>query len=219
MAELVGVVLAGGGSSRMGRDKALLVVDGRTLARRAADRLAAVCGRVLVADRGRGVVPGVPSVADGSGRGPAAGILGAARAAPGRPLLVLACDLPAVPAELLAALAERADGGGADLVLPHWSRGVEPLVGWYGTRALAALASRVAAGEYSLGGLSVRPDLAVAFLEGGALSGFGDPEAVFRNVNRPEDLSFLQSRDSGGVAAGSPAQAGQGQSRRRKSKR
>lgn len=203
MRELLGVVLAGGGSSRMGRDKALLVVGGRTLARRAADRLAAVCGRVLVADRGRGVLPGVPSVADGPGRGPAAGILGAARAAPGRPLLVLACDLPSVPSELLAALAARAArsdpagaprGAGAapDLVLPRWQRGVEPLVAWYGPGALAALAARVAAGEYSLGRLVAGGELAVEYLEGEALAAFGEPEAVFRNVNRPEDLDPLR---------------------------
>jgi len=183
----VGAVLAGGSSSRMGRDKAVLVLEGRTLARLAADRLAGVCARVLVADRGRGVVPGLPSVADGPGRGPAAGILGAAGAAPGRALLVLACDLPAVPAELLAALVARS-GGGADLVLPRWSRGVEPLAAWYGPAALAALARQVASGEYSLGRLVAGGALAVEYLEGGALAAFGEPESVFRNLNRPEDL-------------------------------
>jgi len=185
--ELVGAVLAGGSSSRMGRDKAVLVLEGRTLARRAADRLAGVCARVLVADRGRGVVPGLPSVADGPGRGPAAGILGAAGAAPACALLVLACDLPAVPAELLAALVARS-GGGADLVLPRWSLGVEPLAAWYGPAALAALAAQVAAGEYSLGRLVAGGALAVEYLEGGALAAFGEPESVFRNLNRPEDL-------------------------------
>lgn len=190
----MGVALAGGRSSRMGgRDKAALVLDGRTLAGRAADRLAGVCARVVVADRGRGAVPGVPSVADGPGRGPAAGILGAAREATGGPLLVLACDLPGVPAELLAALAGRARRG-PDLVLPRWRRGVEPLVAWYGPGALAALAVQVAVGEYSLGRLVAGGGLAVEWLEGEELAGFGEPEAVFYNVNRPEDLDLLIHR-------------------------
>jgi molybdopterin-guanine dinucleotide biosynthesis protein A len=204
----VGVVLAGGRSSRMGRDKAALVVGGQTLARRAADVVAAVAAQVLIADRGRGLVPGAASVADGPGRGPAAGLLGAARAAPGRPLLVLACDLPAVPASLLAALAERVEPAdpapgataaagasataGPDLVLPRWARGIEPLVGWYGPRALAALAAQVTTGEYSLGRLVERADLAVAWLEGEALESFGDPEELFRNVNTPEDLDRIR---------------------------
>lgn len=191
MEDPVGVVLAGGRSSRMGRDKATLRLDGRTLARRAADLLAAVCPEVVVADRGRGVVPGVPSVADGAGRGPAAGLLGAAREAPGRALLVLACDLPGVPAPLLAALVELARRRGADLALPRSPRGPEPLVAVYGPKALAALAERVAGGEQALVGLLGRADLAVTVLEGEALERFGDPVEVFRNVNTPEDLPRL----------------------------
>src|SRR5262245_23173248 len=85
----VGVILAGGASTRMGRDKALLEIEGETLLARAARRLGEVCEEVLVADAGR--FGGIP---DGPGRGPAAGLLGAARARPGRALLVLAVDLP-----------------------------------------------------------------------------------------------------------------------------
>src|SRR5262245_2895316 len=125
----VGVVLAGGSSQRMGRDKALLTVGGASLPARTAERLAAVCAEVAVADRGRRLVPDFPSLSDGPGRGPAAGILGAAAAYPGRPLLVLACDLPGVPAALLAELARSA---ACDLAIPRWRRGVEPLCAFYG---------------------------------------------------------------------------------------
>lgn len=189
----VGVVLAGGASSRMGRDKATLEVGGRTLAARAAERLARVCAEVVVADRGRGLVPGVRSVADGPGRGPAAGLLGAARAVPGRPLVALACDLPAVPEALLAALAtpgeSRAGWAAADLVIPRSERGFEPLVARYGPRALAALEEQVAAGEYAPRFLLGRRDLAAVVVEGAELAGFGDPEAFLANLNAPEDLA------------------------------
>ena len=79
----VGLVLAGGESRRLGRDKARL--DGAALPRLAAERLAAVCAEVAVADRGRELVPGRPSLPDGVGRGPAAGILGGAAAYPACP--------------------------------------------------------------------------------------------------------------------------------------
>jgi molybdopterin-guanine dinucleotide biosynthesis protein A len=105
--DTVGVVLAGGASRRMGRDKAALAVDGETLAARAARRLLGVCARVAIADGGRGLVPGLPCVPDAPAPGPAAGILGAARAWPGHPLLVLACDLPRVSAALLRELVRR----------------------------------------------------------------------------------------------------------------
>lgn len=185
------MVLAGGRSSRMGRDKATLMVGGRTLAARAHGRLRRLCTQVVVADGGRGVVPGAPSVPDGPGRGPAAGLLGAARAAPGKALLALACDLPAVPEALLAALAGRPAWSGADLVLPRSERGPEPLVARYGPRALAALEEQILAGEYAPRHLLDRTDLRVVIVEGEALASFGDPELFLANVNAPEDLARL----------------------------
>jgi molybdopterin-guanine dinucleotide biosynthesis protein A len=197
--------LAGGDSTRMGRDKALLSLDraapgrtpGRTLVERAAETLAEVCGTVAVADRGRRYLAEYPSLADGAGRGPAAGLLGAAQAFPGRALLVLACDLPAVPAGLLRALAE----AGGDLALPRHGESaeesagetaaeteVEPLVACYRPRALAALAARVAAGRFALHPLAADPELDVRFLEGGPLAAFGAPAELFANLNRPADL-------------------------------
>jgi molybdopterin-guanine dinucleotide biosynthesis protein A len=191
----VGVVLAGGASRRMGRDKATLELAGEPLAAAAARRLAAVCPLVVVADRGRGTVPGRTSLADGPGEGPAAGLLGAARAWPGRPLLALACDLPGVPVPLLA---ELTGPGGidlelapVDLVIPRWSGGLEPLCALWGAAALTALAERVARGLYALHSLVEEGGLAVRFLEGERLTAFGRPEAMFRNLNRPEDLSLF----------------------------
>jgi len=188
----VGVVVAGGRSSRMGADKALLTLDGTTLAERAARCLAAVCPVVLVADRGRSTVAGLASVEDGPGGGPAAGLLGAARAAPDQPLLVLGCDLPAVPTALLAGLVELAGGSGADLALPRSPRGLEPLVGYYGPRALASLERQVADGRFALRHLLENPDLAVTLLEGEALAAFGDPERIFANLNTPEELEAFR---------------------------
>jgi molybdopterin-guanine dinucleotide biosynthesis protein A len=172
----------------MGRDKAFLELRGASLPSLAAQRLAAVCSAVAVADRGRGVVPGLLSLPDGPGRGPAAGILGAAQAFPGRPLLVLACDLPRVPVALLAELTRSA---GFDWVLPRWSGGVEPLCALYGPAALAVLAARVGRGQLSLHGLTAEKALAVRYLEGDLLARYGPPEEVFLNLNAPEDLERL----------------------------
>ena len=182
----VGVVLAGGASRRMGADKARLAIGGESLAARAAARLAAVVEEVAVADRGRGLVPGLRSLEDGAGAGPAAGILGAAAAFPGRPLLILACDLPGVPAELLRELARTA---GADAAVPRHAGGIEPLAALYGPAALRALAERSAAGRWSLWDLAAAPGLAVRYLEGEELARFGPVERLFANLNTPEELA------------------------------
>lgn len=208
----VGVVLAGGESRRMGRDKAVLTIGGEALPALAARRLAGVCAELAVADRGRGLLPGLPSLADGPGRGPAAGILGAAAVYPGRPLLVLACDLPRVPAELLAELVQVAGTSAVGWAVPRWQGRVEPLCALYGPAALAALASRVGRGLLGPHGLAEEAGLAVRYLEGEELTRFGDPGEVFLNLNTPGDLERYES-----TAPGGSPQRPQGQISRRNS--
>ena len=180
---IVGVVLAGGASTRFGRDKALAVVDGVPLAERAHRALDTVCDEVVIADAGRRVLPAIESVADGPGRGPVAGILGAAARRPGRTLLVLACDLPHAPPALLARIA-RCRG---DWVVPRHDGGLEPLCALYRPAALEALAELVRAGEFAphrLAGAALR----VRYLEAGEIADLGHPARLFWNVNAPADL-------------------------------
>ncbi|MDY7095845.1 MAG: molybdenum cofactor guanylyltransferase [Acidobacteriota bacterium] len=192
----VGVVLAGGASRRLGRDKTRLEIDGETLVARAARKLTAVCSRVLVADGGRGLltVP-VPSIADGPGAGPVAGILGAARACPGEALLVLACDLPLVPVALLEALVLAPKE--ADWALPfslrHEELRPEPLCARYGPRAVVALSARVARGELALHPLAEEPGLEIHRFEPEELRAWGNPAHLLLNVNRPRDVEDLES--------------------------
>ena len=195
--DTVGVVLAGGASRRMGRDKAALAVDGETLAARAARRLLGVCPRVAIADGGRGLVPGLPALPDAPAAGPAAGILGAARAWPGHPLLVLACDLPRVPEALLRELvrrlpvAARGEAGAEadpDWVVPRWERGLEPLCALYRPAALAALAAAVERGIAGPHRLAEAAGLRVRFLEGELLRRCGQPADLFLNLNTARDL-------------------------------
>ncbi len=190
----VGVVLAGGRSRRLGRDKALLRLAGQPLVLRAARKLEAVAGPVVVADRGRRYLEGFRSLADGDGAGPVAGLLGAAAAFPGRSLLALACDLPLVPAALLACLASET---GCDWVVPETERGVEPLCALYAPRALSRFAERAAAGSYALHGLASEPGLTLRRVGTTELLRFGDPARMFLNINRQEDLAALLEVEDG----------------------
>jgi molybdopterin-guanine dinucleotide biosynthesis protein A len=173
----------------MGRDKAGILLDGEPLVARAAALLTAVCPEVVVADRGRGLLPGLPSLPDGPGQGPAAGLLGAALAFPGRSLLALACDLPLIPRALLEDLAR---SEGVDWAVPRRGGRLEPLCALYTPRALAALEARVARGGFALHRLA-EEDLAVRILEETDLAPFGPPEEILLNVNTPEDLEKLRA--------------------------
>src|SRR5688500_8889848 len=133
-----GVVLAGGRSTRMGTDKALLTVDGVALVDRAAAVLAAACEEVFIAS-GDGVRLGRRGgIADGV---PDAGRLGgrlAAREAAARPLLaVVAVDMPHANAAVLETLAREL--GEADAAVPVVEGRAHPLHGVYAVRCAPLL--------------------------------------------------------------------------------
>jgi molybdopterin-guanine dinucleotide biosynthesis protein A len=108
-AVLYGLVLAGGESVRMRRDKALLAYHGKPQAVHAFELLAARCRRVFLSCRpGQAERPGLealPKLLDANGcPGPLAGILTALEAHPGAAWLVAACDLPFLDAAAVDAL-------------------------------------------------------------------------------------------------------------------
>jgi len=195
---VLGLLLAGGASRRLGIDKAALTLPGGRLSfAEHGRRLLAEAGlEVLIAardvERAARLLPGCPSAADGPGSGPAAGLLGAHAAFPQAGLLALACDMPAVPPELLRHLA----GLPGDWVVPAWAdedgeERLEPLCALYRPPALAALARRVAAGAFELRGLAAESGLRIRLLGRAEIERFGPPEAIFANVNRPADLEAL----------------------------
>ena len=197
---LVGVVHAGGRSTRLGRRKAGLRLPGvepgspgPTLADWAVTRLAAVprVGEIVLAvgSVGREAAPTdrripVSVETDGPGSGPAAGMLGAARARPGRNLLVLACDLPLVPVDLLSVLA----ASGAELAPAAADTGdprsMNPTCALWTPPALERLAARVEEGDNRLYPLTRCASLRVEPVDAAR---FGDPENVLLNVNTAAD--------------------------------
>ncbi len=107
---MAGFVLAGGKSSRMGRDKALLEIDGESLIARATRLVRAVLSEpvVIVSTPGYEAL-GLKIVADDfPGYGPLGGIATALHISTKPWNLVIACDLPYLTKPWLEYLIERA---------------------------------------------------------------------------------------------------------------
>jgi molybdopterin-guanine dinucleotide biosynthesis protein A len=105
--KLVGAVLAGGKSSRMGRDKAGIAIPERdvTLGARALDLLRATCDDVVVLGHGRAMPSDVTRIEDAlDDVGPLGGLLALLRSGRGDAYLVLAVDMPGVEAHHVRAL-------------------------------------------------------------------------------------------------------------------
>jgi molybdopterin-guanine dinucleotide biosynthesis protein A len=147
---IAGLLLTGGASSRMGVDKAVLRVDGRRLAERAAAVLGAVCDPVLEVGPG---VSGLDAVREAEpGTGPLAALAAGASALRERghdgALLVLAVDLPFVDAPLLRLLAGFEPTG--TTVVPVADGVPQSLCARYSSEAGRTAAGLVGAGRRSL---------------------------------------------------------------------
>ena len=110
---IYGLVLAGGESRRMGRDKALLVREGRSQLAHIAALLEGITGRVYVSSRQEQQDDPERSRFENivdryEGIGPIAGILSAMDAHPNADWLVVACDLPNIDEPTLSFLIEKA---------------------------------------------------------------------------------------------------------------
>ncbi len=110
---IYGLVLAGGESRRMGRDKALLIRDGQSQLAHIATLLEGVTDRVYVSSRQEQHEDPERSRFENivdryEGIGPIAGILSAMDAHPHADWLVVACDLPNIDEQTLSFLIEKA---------------------------------------------------------------------------------------------------------------
>ena len=145
-AKIAGYVLAGGGSTRFGRDKALVEVGGRPMLERMVELLRRVAKEVkIVAAPNKYAKFGVTMVEDQwPGEGPLGGIVtaledAARNTAPPEWNLILSCDMPFLTPEWLAFLGERAVRSKAEVVFPHSASGPEPLCACWQTAAAAKL--------------------------------------------------------------------------------
>jgi molybdenum cofactor guanylyltransferase len=176
-----GYVLTGGGSKRMGRDKALLPYGSGTLVEHVAGQVLGAAGSVtLVGNPSAYRHLGYPVLADAhAGCGPLGGIATALAATAAGWNLVIACDMPNVTEDLLRTLlAEAESAGEIDCLVPELPSGLEPLCAAYHRRCLAKLRAALESNILKMRDIIDRLD---------ARRWRSDGSQWFRNVNTPED--------------------------------
>ena len=189
-----GFILAGGESSRMGRDKALLELNGVALIVRAARLVESVVGTcTVVGDSVRLEGLALRVIADDfPGAGPLGGIATALRNSGAEWNLMIACDLPYLTREWLEYLVTRAVRSDADIVLPINERGAEPLCAMYRTRCLPAIRAALEAGTRKVtDGLAGIP---TDFVEPSEWKEFDSDRLLFKNMNSPADYEEAKLR-------------------------
>ncbi len=186
-----GIILAGGQSRRLGRDKAVENVGGQPLIQRVIQRLSQVTSEIVVVvadqtqadrftlDQGQRVAQDLYP-----GKGSLGGIFSGLTAARQEWSLVVACDMPFLNLDLLRHLISRREG--FDAVVPVLEDRPEPTHALYSKACLLPMEQRLKADDLKISRFydQVRvdyvPEKDIAPLDPDYLS--------FFNVNSPPDL-------------------------------
>ncbi len=183
------IVLAGGKSERMGRDKALLTRGGVTLLEHTLQTVSEISREIIVvadrADRyplatGRGVADRFP------GAGPLGGVITGLELLGEGAHLAVACDMPSLQLPVLRYLLSLTDDA-TDCVVPLVGGRLEPLCAVYRSSALTPLRDCFEEGERALHRALRR--LRLRSVDEAALRALDPGLRCFRNLNTPEEAA------------------------------
>jgi molybdenum cofactor guanylyltransferase len=194
---IAAIVLAGGQSSRMGQDKALIPIAGVPMLQRVCQVALHCCPHVYVVtpwgDRyqsllppGCVLIPEIPLSNETEPHGPLVGFAQGLAQVQAEWILLLACDLPRLQTEVIQSwIAQLPAIDDSVMALLYRSpKAWDPLCGFYRRRCLATLNTYIAQGGRSfqgwLAGLTVQ-ELTLS------------DDGMLFNCNTPQDLAKLRS--------------------------
>jgi molybdopterin-guanine dinucleotide biosynthesis protein A len=179
-------ILAGGQSSRMGADKAFLELAGKPLILRAVDLSREVSADVKILGEPEKFVAYGPVIEDiYRDRGPLGGIHAALTNSQSDCNLMLAVDLPFVPARFLEHLLARAESSQATVTVPSLGGYFQPLCSVYRKEFVTAAERALTQNRNKIDPLFQEVSLCIVSEEEMHTNGFDS--SIFRNLNTPED--------------------------------
>lgn len=201
-ADLTAFILAGGKSTRMGRDKAFVNFNGSTLLARALDLVRQLTGNVHIVGSREKFVKFAPVVEDiFRDCGPLGGIHAALRASQTDFNLMLAVDMPFVSLSFLNYLAGQArNAPSATAVVPRTDGRWQPLCAIYRRDFVDSAEAALIEGRNKIGSLLEKT--AARGIEQQEMEMAGFSAAIFSNLNTPEELESESQR------AGHPTDSG-----------
>ena len=189
---MTSIVLAGGKSLRLGRNKALEEIGGRRLIERVIERLARLGNDIIVVTSSRSQLPdlGVKMVIDSyPGKGNLVGIYSGLKEISSHHALVVGCDMPLLNVALLRHLTELSTG--FDVVIPRVRDELEPLHAVYSKNCLDPIETMLGEGKFRISDFF--PAVKVRYVEGGEIDRFDPRHLSFFNINSEADLKRAQS--------------------------
>jgi molybdopterin-guanine dinucleotide biosynthesis protein A len=187
-------ILAGGKSSRMGFNKALISINGRKLTDRIIDALIPEFDEVIISsnlDRPylEHQVKYVPD--EFVGMGPMAGIYSVLKAAHSKYVYCIACDMPYVNIEFIKFMKDKLADGNYDACCAKLGDSLEPFNAFYSTSSIAKIEAWLKEDRRSFHRF-IR-SLNVLVIDEPTTRKFSPDWKMFSNLNTPEDLNDYTS--------------------------
>ena len=190
IADCTALILAGGDSRRMGRDKANVQLDRKTLLEYAIDCMKLVFPNVIISVRStRAGLDQIQICDEQTGAGPLAGIVAGLMQITTPWTFVVACDMPYVRPELVELLSTYR--GAHQAVVPVVGGYPQPLAAFYSASCVAVLRDCLAGGDKSLRGALQRLD--VRYVDEAELSTVDPMMRSFVDLDTPQDLAAAMS--------------------------
>ena len=190
--QVTAVILAGGMGRRMGgKDKGLVALEGRPLIAHVIDTVAPQVSHILLNANRNGddyAQFGYPVIADDleGFQGPLAGILAAMQHAVTPLLLVVPCDAPQLPQDLVLRLSTTMRSKDAQIAVAHDGERLQPVHALLACSLASDLEDWLKAGERKIDGWYARHDMASV--------DFSDHKDSFLNVNTLAERNQLEKR-------------------------
>jgi FdhD protein len=186
-----GVILAGGESQRMGRDKSLLPIQGARFIDHIYARLSSLFDEVIIVTNSPELYQDLPcrKVPDiYLEQGALAGIHAGLSQVQQPRAFVVGCDMPFVSAKIVSKICAHAERG--DLILPHSSHGHEPLHALYDKSCLSAIEEVLKAGHKRI--MKFFSQVRIVKIPSVELLPIDPQEKSFYNINTPDDYFRLR---------------------------
>ena len=188
IADITGVILAGGRSKRFGSNKALAMVDGKPLVQNIADQMSSMFVQCLLVTNSPQEYAFLGLAMTGDqyrGMGPLAGIHAALQHISTARAFVVACDMPNVSPELIRYLCTINEQD-CDAVIPWLKKGQEPLFGVYHKKSLKVIDAFLQQNDCQI--IRALAELHVRRVSEQEILSITGNLDCFKNINRPEDL-------------------------------
>lgn len=179
--KFTGIILAGGKSSRMGKDKSQLVVQGKTMLEHAYDTLSPLCEEVLISSSTQNLTSFNAKIIPDNyvNKGPLGGLQACLKASNHEYALVLSCDAPFVARSVYNELIARLSN--SPVLVSECAGREHPLIGIYNKKALPVI-------EESLKNDQLKLMDTLEKLKATSIEFPKDQSDQFTNINTPEEL-------------------------------